>query len=254
MFLPSSLLSIILTGRRYVKCRLSDTSGAGQALERLIPLARQFCDVVSSDMLEGNFSISLLSTGRFPCKLYLLRNRRYPGAGQTPGYVQLARLPPQNEVMPAPPRRFGHRRPQQPHFPVQSFQSMVPRVPRHRPCYSMLASTSGSLSARPQPCCAAAQRCRPARAHASKCPNFAGLPRTPRYTPRPAAVNFRQPQPRRVPTRRAIEVPASLALNAVRERTPQHQFSSELGRDGESHAELGYTLDEFCRFFTTDDD
>lgn len=152
MLLPSSLLSVLLTGIRAVNCRLGDTSGSNQALARSIPLAQQFCDVISSDVLEGNFSISLLTTCRYPCKLFLLRNCRYPEAGQSPNFVQFSQLQPRDEVIPsggtpAPPRhhRCHRRRSRQPIQPVQPAQPLEPRVPRHRPCYSTLASASGSF-------------------------------------------------------------------------------------------------------------
>ena len=92
MLMPSALISLILSGNRAVTCQMDETEGSSHALEQAVVAATQFCDVVAGDVLEGVFSLNILSARRQPCKLFMLRDRRYPTPGHTPGYVIFTQL------------------------------------------------------------------------------------------------------------------------------------------------------------------
>ena len=92
VLLPGSMLSVLLSGNRSVRCELGDLSGSNLALERAVTVSQQLCDVFAGDLLDGCFSITIVTTCRQPCKLFLMRNRRYPRSGETPGYVLFSQL------------------------------------------------------------------------------------------------------------------------------------------------------------------
>ena len=260
MLLPSSLLSIILSGRRNVRCELDDLVGTTLALERAVPLAQRLCDVVAGDLLEGCFTITLLSTCRQPSKLFLMRNRRFPRAGETPGYTMLTQLRQRGALPTAggpsasyPVLRFRRGRGS---LPVQP----VTPVPRHQPCFSTLPSTSGSLPARTASCCTASRHCprcpapllrrRFARARASRFPAAATHRPAPRCAPRAAAVNLRRRLPRRLQHRRAVNAsPAALLLNAAPERPYRLRLAAAASRNWESEDRLDSTISAFRRLF-----
>ena len=267
MLMPSAVISLILSGNRAIVCQMDESEGSNRALEQAVVAATQFCDVVAGDVLEGVFSLTILSARRQPSKLFMLRDRRYPTPGHTPGYVIFTQLYQRDAPSPTggpttsrPLFRYRRGRSNQPSRPTTPAVRVNRSVPRHRPCFSTLASTSGSLPARTASCCTASRHCprcpapllrrRFARTRALRFPGEATHRPAPHCAPRAAAFNLRRRLPRRLQHRRAVNTsPAALLLNAAHERPFQLRLAAAASRNWESEDRLESTISAFRRLF-----
>lgn len=279
MLLPSALLSIILSSNRAVVCHLSESRDANLGLLQSLPVVKQFCDVVNGDVLEGDFSIPLLTTSRHPCKLFLLRNRLFPAPGQSPGFVQFSRLGRGDKLTlvedslnsPCPPRRRRNHRQQPvrltdhagPLFLYHRFSLRVPscsdsvllfRCPTSVSICTCFITPSTSSHLHSCPLCSRhppsrAHR-RPARVPASSSPLRVDLRQAPHHAPHDTAIDVCQPLPRQVHNLGVVEMPANVALRFVQERRLWLQLSTELARDWESDLELDGALAALRRLFS----